>query len=83
MADGRPAFVEINPPVEADDVAAGGANMFQQTGGPGEPFGATFHNYHGYQLNLIRNNPALGRLNLAAHSDWQWMRETGDRRRCS
>ena len=35
VADGGPAFVKIDTPVQADDIAAGGADVLQQTGGAG------------------------------------------------
>ena len=35
MSDGGPAFVEIDPPIKSDHVAAGGADMLQYAGGAG------------------------------------------------
>jgi hypothetical protein len=33
--------------------------------------------YHAYQMNLVLKRGDQSRINLAHHSDWQWMRSTG------
>ena len=38
-----------------------------------------YREFDGYELNLVIDNEAAPRVNLASLSDWQWVRETGGR----
>jgi hypothetical protein len=33
--------------------------------------------YHAYQMNLVLEREGQSRMNLAHHSDWEWMRRAG------
>jgi hypothetical protein len=35
--------------------------------------------YYAYQMNLVLERDTQGRMNLAHHSDWEWMRRAGGR----
>jgi hypothetical protein len=35
--------------------------------------------FHAYQMNLVLGTGTSERINLANHSDWQWIRESGGR----
>ena len=48
-----------------------------EIGEPGTPGSVIHQNYHSYQLNLVLDDPKEPRYNLTTHSDWKWMRETG------
>jgi hypothetical protein len=39
----------------------------------------TSRQYYGYELNLVLDDPARGRISLYSFSDWHWVRETGNR----
>jgi hypothetical protein len=48
-----------------------------EVGEPGTP-GSVVHGYsHGYQLNLILNDTSEPRINIARHSDSQWIQDAG------
>jgi hypothetical protein len=47
--------------------------------GPGDQPVRQYHQYHSYQMNLVLDDPKEKRFNLTAHSDWQWLRQTGPR----
>jgi hypothetical protein len=48
-----------------------------ELGEPGTPGSVVAGYSHGYQLNLILNVKPEPRLNIARHSDGQWMRDAG------
>jgi hypothetical protein len=50
-----------------------------EVGEPGTPGSVYYENYHSYQLNLVFDDRDEPRYNLASHSDWRWMRETGQK----
>jgi hypothetical protein len=48
-----------------------------EVGEPGTPGSVVSGKSHGYQLNLILDDKTEQRLNIARHSDGEWMQETG------
>jgi hypothetical protein len=50
----------------------------EEIGEPGTPGSVYFKQYRSYQLNLVLDDGAEPRINLACHSDCKWMREAGE-----
>jgi len=46
-------------------------------GAPGGGDRYSVRSFHGYELNLVLDNPSTPRLNLLCLSDWKWIREAG------
>jgi hypothetical protein len=43
------------------------------------PGGTLYHRFNAYQFNLIIDDPKEPRFHVTSHSDWQWMRQAGQR----
>jgi hypothetical protein len=64
----------------AVQILDGGLQTSQvETGEPGTPFSMYFQQYYAYQLNLVLDDTAEPRLNVAWHADGRWMREAAER----
>jgi hypothetical protein len=55
-----------------------GFYSYTSTGGGDMP-STTTSQYHGYELNLVLDDPKRRRVHLYSVADWQWVRDTGNR----
>src|SRR5262245_43844222 len=55
-----------------------GSHTMTETTGGDQP-STTVRQFYGYEMNLILDDPERNRVNLYSLSDWQWVRETGNR----
>jgi hypothetical protein len=51
------------------------ADAYEIGGGDQKTYGTD--RYHAYQMNLVLEREGQSRMNLAHHSDWEWMRRAG------
>jgi hypothetical protein len=56
-----------------------GRHSVSEPQGAGDRQIMSYREFDGYELNLVLDDSALPRLNLASLTDWQWIRETGGR----
>jgi hypothetical protein len=74
--------VECTYPLEtvrAVQLLHNGHRSVSETVGAGEQQWISNREFNGYELNLVFDDKAVPRVNLASLSDWQWIRETGRR----
>jgi hypothetical protein len=74
--------VECTYPLEtirAVQLLHNGRRSVSETVGAGEQQWISHREFDGYELNLVIDDRAVPRVNLASLSDWQWIRETGNR----
>ena len=65
--------------IRAVQLLHNGHRSLSETVGAGEQQWISNREFHGYELNLVVDDRAVPRVNLASLSDWQWIRETGSR----
>jgi hypothetical protein len=65
--------------IKAVQLLHSGHHSIYESQGAGEQQSMSHRQFHGYELNLVIDDSAVPRLNLASLTDWQWIRETGGR----
>jgi hypothetical protein len=65
--------------VRAVQLLHSGRHSVSESQGAGEQQAMSYREFDSYELNLVLDDSAVRRLNLASLSDWQWIRETGGR----
>ena len=65
--------------IKAVQLLHSGHHSISDSQGAGEQQTISHRQFHGYELNLVLDDSAVPRLNLASLTDWQWIRETGGR----
>jgi hypothetical protein len=63
--------------IKAVQLLHSGHHSVSETQGAGDQQWTSHREFDGYELNLVLDDPAAPRVNLASLSDWQWIRETG------
>jgi hypothetical protein len=74
--------IECSYPLEtirAVQLLHSGHRSVSESHGGGDQQWTTHSEFDGYELNLVLDDGAVPRLNLASLADWQWIRETGGR----
>jgi hypothetical protein len=65
--------------IRAVQLLHNGHRSVSETVGAGEQQWIANREFDGYELNLVVDDRAVPRVNLVSLSDWQWIRETGNR----
>jgi len=65
--------------IRAVQLLHSGHRSVSESHGAGDQQWTTHSEFDGYELNLVLDDAAVPRLNLASLADWQWIRETGGR----
>jgi hypothetical protein len=63
--------------VRAVQLLYSGRHSVSESQGAGDQQWTMYREFDSYELNLVLDDSAVPRLNLASLSDWQWIRETG------